>query len=106
MTDIELSRRIHELRGFDTSRPCKCGNPAHYRDALGGLRHIPDYPNDLNACHEVVKGLERTELLDYWTYLTDDMPQNDTFGPEALRTDAPARQRAEALLYTLAGEQP
>jgi hypothetical protein len=74
---------------------------------------LPDYPNDLNAMHEVEKTLTDRqwfhEIKDsqegeicYWTCLWHIVARDSkTNGSTRLRHEATARQRAEAFLRTL-----
>ena len=59
------------------------------------LKHLPDYLNDLNACHEMEKALTDIQRGYYWDHLKDMTDE----GFDQLHATAP--QRAEAFLRTL-----
>lgn len=79
----------------------------------GGEKHrnrIPDYPNDLNACHEMEKVLSEEQKITFagwvnYIYLSTDIHYLAV--PKARRLEvfslvhATASQRAEAFLRTL-----
>lgn len=68
-------------------------------DALDKNEIIPDYLNDLNACHEMEKTLTEKEELFYLMKLSAAMKENATIGWKAERTyRATAAQRCEAFL--------
>lgn len=73
------------------------------------LRELPDYPNDLNACHEFERWIRLKDRAMYWTYGKkldgvvaryndkDNKDQNDCIGI----FEATAEQRCEAFLRVL-----
>lgn len=62
--------------------------------------HVPDYPNDLNAMHEVEKVLTS---IQYWTFVewVRVTVQDKHVDYVAHPTSATAAQRAEAFLRTI-----
>lgn len=77
----------------------------HGRGAL-----VPDYLNDLNACHEMEKVLTEEQRWKFGSHLSNlifkgEMSTNDDFAPNELGcfelSHATAAQRAEAFLRTL-----
>ena len=84
----------------------------HGKDDVRGIfngqvrTRIPDYPNDLNACHEAVQTLNRLQLQKFKKHLQDVCSkQSPGKAPMYLQDyeliHATARQRAEAFLRTL-----
>ena len=64
------------------------------------IPRYPDYPNDLNACHEMEKEVLALGLWDsYWSKLIQLLPRNDT--PTSYAGRATAAQRSEAFLNYL-----
>jgi len=74
-------------------------NGQHYTDGTT-LKGIPDYLNDLNACHEAEKSLNTSQ---YWAYVEWCHRLTKIRGVQyvADRCSATANQRAEAFLRTL-----
>ena len=62
---------------------------------------VPDYPNDLNACHEMEKVLMEKGVNAWWSYVAFINRHNPRpFGTETA-VHATAAQRCEAFLRTL-----
>lgn len=63
---------------------------------------IPDYPNDLNACHEFEKTLSREQAVKYRLILArnSDGPKAQYRTVEAAMCHATAEQRCRAFLAT------
>lgn len=78
----------------------------------GLLKHIPDYPNDLNAMHEAEKTLNAQQAEDFTAHLANAAQMKRT--KATVNSDyfivahATAPQRAEAFLRTIGKwqEQP
>lgn len=70
---------------------------------------VPDFPEDLNACHEFESGLRVEVVFDYMVQLVKicalDMYKPDC-GALFVIAHATARQRCIALLETLKKEKP
>ena len=69
---------------------------------IGGEKHrlrLPDYPADLNACHEMEEVLTHEQHIDYmeWLGLCDDDHGHKVWA----YVHADAAQRAEAFLRTI-----
>jgi len=92
---------LAKLRGFTNI------NSTCWRGHLDGYeRKIADYPNDLNAIHEIEMSLTEDQLSDYGGRLRGkDNETVSLWSPEhceiAKVAIASASQRAEALLKTL-----
>ena len=65
----------------------------------GGGKRVPDYLNDLNACHEMEKSLTDDQTEDYLINLAWN--DRDKIMDEHVLAFATAAQRAEAFLKTL-----
>jgi len=63
------------------------------------LEQVPDYLNDLNACHEFEMGLSDKEEREYAEHLSNIVPQT------VYKSKADAAQRCEALVLTKTGER-
>ena len=70
-------------------------------DGKWGL--IPDYLNDLNACHEFEKSLPNSLTQKYWWSLCDvtGLDQYEACRDPLLTVSATAAQRCEAFLHTI-----
>ena len=66
-------------------------------------RPIPDYLNDLNACHEFEKSLPSSLTQKYWWSLCDvtGLDQYEACRDPLLTVSATAAQRCEAFLKTI-----
>ena len=75
--------------------PCTC-TESPWKDAATG-KHIPDYLNDLNACHEFEKVLTNEQWCAYSPalWLITHRP------PSTYECHATAPQRCEAFLKTI-----
>lgn len=67
------------------------------RDDPADWPFIPDYPNDLNACHEMEKKLSGDNFYHYYALLA----QSCLDGEIPHMASAPARLRCEAFVLTL-----
>lgn len=70
---------------------------------------LPDYPNDLNACHKAAMALGQNQRDAYRKELGLVLFKEMGCHPSVamlFAIDAKPRYRAEALLRTLTGEQP
>ncbi len=64
------------------------------------VSQVPDYLNDLNACHEMEKVLTDAQAERFWNYLQDTDPDKDCpAGGYVFHATAP--QRCQAFLRTL-----
>lgn len=118
MTSTEIRIALAEFDGWKRVAPYKCGNtrvdwPVFEK---GGMRAsivsntLPNYPNDLNAVHELEKKLNevqktvygetlvKVEIVD-WGYYPGEAEINWNSICDLL--SATASQRCEALLRTL-----
>ena len=75
---------------------------------IGGEKHrnrLPDYLNDLNACHEMEKVLTQDQMIDYSRHVgklvTSHLPASRAAWMDFKLINATAAQRAEAFLLTL-----
>ena len=64
-------------------------------------QYVPDYCNDLNEMHEVMKSLSDEQVEKVWETLCDMIPNNPKCYRNGLVFDAPAIQRAEAFLRVI-----
>lgn len=94
MTDDELRERLASLEGwtrFDCVTKLRYGKHRDYVD----IERVPNYPEDLNACHKLEKRLALDQSTAYVNHL---WPQG--YAPfQAVH--ATARQRTIALIFTL-----
>jgi len=102
MTDIELRIKVAELVGyrrFENDRNAWWHPTSHCSRTP---RQLPDYPNDLNAMHEVEQKCLLTD--DAWEayrgYLLRD-PTNFPSSRFAAQLSPTARQRAEAFVKVM-----
>lgn len=99
VTDEEFFNKLYAPGSTPPIGHC-CGKHVGKAEAFRGSFYwhpeivdvVPDYLNDLNACHEMEKVLTPKQKLAYLKYLTD----LDHFGRFAT-----AAQRCEAFLRTL-----
>lgn len=114
MSDDELRVMLAELNGYALI-PWQSENFFYFRPSeeervlardghmTGALRvyDLPDYPSDLNACHEVEKTMSYQQHCKY----ADCLNYGVIHGPAANKsTFATARQRTIALILTM--QQP
>lgn len=119
MTDSELNKALaealYEVRDESYDTPSGRAKRISYYDRDGKWAFCipPNYPNDLNACHAVEKMLQleeesRDQRMRYYffkkhlTHLVALHNSNDDNVP-MWEGSAPARMRAEALLFALSG---
>ena len=80
-------------------------NGLHMRPPLNNSEYceVPDYPNDLNACHEFEKSLPSSLTQKYWWSLCDvtGLDQYEACRDPLLTVSATAAQRCEAFLKTI-----
>lgn len=70
---------------------------------IEGPFHVPDYPNDLNACHEVEMSLNESQHHQFAAFVRKIVPGN--YMHESFRAiSATALQRTIALILTLQHE--
>lgn len=63
-TDEALRIAIAEACGWHHIRPCTCSEQSPRGVPSGSNineRHLPNYPSDLNACHEMEKVLNESQ---------------------------------------------
>lgn len=102
MTDQEINKAIAEWCGWKI-HPRETG--LWLKDGRGVSRRLPNYTEDLNACHEAISKLttwdEQKAYINElkWLALSEDF----ILAEEALwkLMSATARQRCEALLRTI-----
>ena len=102
MTPEQINIKIAEAFGNIVQHGCviswrqlPSGEPEEYQ-----LGPVPDYYNDLNACHEMEKGLSAHQQGKYLWWLAHACGQG--FGERDTKTTcSPAPQRCEAFLRTL-----
>lgn len=116
MTNQQIRIAVAEVMGH--VEPACYGNLGWLSKAgHGKVEFVPNYPADLNACHEMEKVLTRKQRIEarwHLVQITDD--NYDTWGPHEYNTlgvwevsltdidaclNATARQRCEAFLRTL-----
>lgn len=117
-----INRMEPELQRTEIAKACgwKIPNPKHYKASVpvnrlwmhtpdwDGVKHsatscpikIPDYLNDLNACHEMEKVLEGKGTL-YQGVLMNIMGDGDGTELSTIICHATAPQRCEAFLKTI-----
>jgi len=103
MTEEAQQIAIAEACGFCFCRSEVSGGAEQWHDCDGEIVHtIPNYPNDLNACHEMEKTLTNDQLSHYCLTVLPrvcDMTQPMNGNITAAVT-ATAPQRCEAFLKT------
>jgi len=88
--------RFHKVGLYYAGGQCE-----HPRDGCG--KGVPDYLNDLNACHEMEKRMSKEEKATYYAVLTWN--PDGYYDPEVV-ISATARQRCKAFVLTMtAGEE-
>jgi hypothetical protein len=111
MTPEQQRIAIAEACGWTNVAPLIVKNVKHEGDDItvgisSASGWIPDYLNDLNACHEMEKGLDYEQCEAFSTTLADIVHaanrEKDYAFPWAFaRIHATAAQRCEAFLLTL-----
>jgi len=101
LTDEEIRIKVAELCGWKSIEPYKPEGCQLYKDLFGLKRgrfgQIPNYPQDLNACHKVVNSwTDPSKWFAYDTHIARITRKAGTFS-----WNATARQRAEAFLMTM-----
>lgn len=111
LTDKEKRVKVAELCGWEKASQesmeayWKLGHPKdtwywmHEFGDVQPIEHLPDYLNDLNACHEFEKGLGNN-----WEQYEENL--NDVMSPdgqEGLSVHATAEQRCRAFVLTMKG---
>ena len=107
LTDEEIRVKVAELQGWENVHrfnkwqeggPASCKDGDLVGDFNGRTRcHLPNYPADLNACHEVEKMLTNEQ----WPAYSSTLWRITNQAPSNYECHASARQRCEALLITL-----
>ena len=110
MTDEQMRVKIAKACGW-TYNPDLCvGAVPHLPETkqYGCAYHTPNYPQDLNACHEMEKVLTQKQIQDYFYNLNDVVGLVPTTSPAWIKEwavfalcHATPRQRCEAFLRTL-----
>jgi hypothetical protein len=100
MTSQEIRIALAEWDGkWNTGWP-NSHSPIYER-----LKHVPDYPNDLNAVHELEKKLDFKQSATYAEHLVFYYRDQEVVEPYYklmfMAAHADASQRCEALLRTL-----
>ncbi len=100
MTDQQIRIAVAEVMGH--VEPACYGNLGWLSKAgHGKVEFVPDYPTDLNACHEMEKVLTTDEQWEtYQGYLLRD-PTNFPCSRFAALIHPTARQRCEAFLRVI-----
>lgn len=116
LTDEEIRVRVAELCGWKRrawqdrkGRPCKAWTSPEGRDMAG---MPPNYPADLNACHEFERMLIGPQAVSYGTRLAQLQRRDITIEPgdrypkaaTVHEWHATARQRCEAFLAVMGGK--
>ena len=111
LTDEEIRIKVAELCGWKSIEPYKPEGCQLYKDLFGLKRgrfgQIPNYPQDLNACHEMEKclrltGVEGTGYVGYLEQIVLGAPWPEYDANKILHmTRATARQRCNAFVMTL-----
>lgn len=91
------SNNFRELSKNEDPRYLATGLESLYKD---GLRHVPDYFNDLNAMHEAEKTLTAKQQNAYIDHLCG-APREDIYQCWSSAVFATATQRAEAFLKAI-----
>lgn len=101
LTDELIRLRVAELLGWR-----RCENRKNQGTWYGqrppeynGWSLLPDYPNDLNACHEMEETLNESGQ-DRFTYLLSILVGEGNAGYRWRFARATARQRCEAFILT------
>ena len=107
MTPEQQRIKIAEVLGWTRIRPIDqatcdeslvgCGYEGMSKQRAGCYRPIPDYLNDLNACHEMEGGLKARDYYRYYAILAQ-ICHNNNVGHFA---SAPPRMRCEAFLKAI-----
>jgi hypothetical protein len=120
MTDNELRIKVAELLGWRKTTYRALGYSRGYIDAEvwiapDGSQHdlyeddstgdpypFPDYPNDLNACHEIERTLTYNQCSRYEDVLLLIWKRGTMYcHADAMRCHITARQRCEAFVETM-----
>jgi hypothetical protein len=120
MTDNDLRIKVAELRGWrkttyralEYSRgyidaevwtaPDGSQHDLYEDDSTGDPSPFPDYPNDLNACHEFERALTAKQCVTYEDALTYIWKRGKMHCPaDGMQLHATARQRCEAFVETM-----
>jgi hypothetical protein len=98
VTDEQINAIIATSLGFIEEEPWLNGKIcwSHIDHPNVGFESIPDFSNDLNACHEFEKMLDGMNQISYLAKLHENNHYCSWGG-----TCATARQRCEAYLRTL-----
>lgn len=106
MTDEQLRIRLTELVGWKKGNAPK--NIRWGQSAPEGeywfAHQLPNYPEDLNACHEIERGLTDEQHERYRSNLL--ILLRSCYYADRNYISATARQRTEALIRTLEQEKP
>jgi hypothetical protein len=110
MTDQQINVKIAELCGWKRGRRLHCVESEWvWHNPEGQLRGqccIPDYANDLNACHEMEKQLNYDDRVRYRILLAGNSGRRNATHPtvEAAMCHASAKERAEAFIKVKDGK--
>lgn len=106
MTDEEKRIKVAELCGFEGIKIADSGTrPTRwtiYKGVFNGdntLRNVPDYLNDLNACHEFTATLNDCDYVTYLFRMCDVTGVNCTNHRKV--HEATAEQRCKAFVLTM-----
>ncbi len=121
MTDNALKIAIAKALGWTAHRnpeKTKCGAdipscealiwehdfvPPQFKGDRAYHRKLPEWPTDLNACHDMEAALGTSDMVAYWHHLLDGnrLYQGSITAPSVIyMVRATARQRCEAFLRT------
>ncbi len=70
------------------------GSGSYFLCGCDNTAELPDYLNDLNACHEMEKVMTRDQVYEYWVLLSDQSSI-----PRSVLSPAP--ERCESFLRTI-----
>ena len=99
MTDEEIRIKVTELLGWYIA-DAKNGLGVAHGQAIWPhtVKPLPNYPQDLNACHEMVETLRKEDDSKWYDFRKHLM---DECGSVMNAIQATARQRCEAFIKTM-----
>ena len=100
LTEEEVQIKVAELNGWQGLR----GKAYGWAEPIGEnpegeLSVPPDYLHDLNACHEMIKGLTQKQIVRYINWLLELAGEN-----HGGMSEATAAQRCKAFVLTMTEE--
>lgn len=119
LSDDELRIRVAKLLGWEVHTwkglPSLAEDPTEKqwirRRVLLRESELPNYPRDLNACHEMEMTLTKEQFQDYTHRLfirfhIEENGKTADYPPDRTVMCATARQRCEAFVLTMEGVKP